>query len=146
MKNEGFGYLFELRDGEATRLSPDRGDYYQVLWFQCIAHKCRYYYRSKFDYNHWPIRKIGRSSIRTKQQWTFDAGQAIDDLLWRSRRIDHYYIRYQPKRTWPNGCGSSSVACCLSKDCILYIDSKLEDLYDNNWPTRLPRVSRAELI
>jgi hypothetical protein len=146
MKNEGFGHPFELQEGEATRLSPDREDHCQVPWFQCIAHECRYHYRSKFSNDHWPVRKVEHTGVRTKQQWTFDAGQAADNLLWSSNRIDHNYMRHQPKRAWPNGCGSSSVACCLSKSCILHMDSKLEDLHDNDWAVRIPRVSRTELI
>ncbi len=35
---------------------PERADHAQVLWFQCVMYVCKYYFKEKFDYNHWLVR------------------------------------------------------------------------------------------
>ncbi len=37
-------------------MHPERADHAQVPWFQCVTYVCKYYFKEKFDYNHWPVR------------------------------------------------------------------------------------------
>ncbi|KAK4095904.1 hypothetical protein N658DRAFT_502182 [Parathielavia hyrcaniae] len=68
---EGMGGDFmPLIGKDADRLSPARRDHVQVPWFQCITHACRYHFQLKFDFDHWPVRRMDRQGRPMALLWT----------------------------------------------------------------------------
>jgi hypothetical protein len=79
---EGMGGDFAPVQGkDAQRLSPALKDHTNIPWFQCITHACRYHFKDKLDFDHWPIRRMDRQGEPVAIPWTYDHGKGnVDDL------------------------------------------------------------------
>lgn len=117
-------------------------DHEQVPWFQCIAHECRYHFRSKNDNDHWPTRPVKKDGQLAPVPWTFDAGHGPDELLWTIERVDkeeRSEVQARPKRAWPTACQRyGSMRACGEKHCIKHMAAKLEDVHQERprpWAT-----------
>ena len=128
VENEGYGKRFEYLEEDAARLHPSRHDHQQVPWFQCIAHECRYHFRSKVDYNHWPTRPVDKNGQPKSITWVWDHGYGPDSLLWHIEGTweEPYGVIATPKRAWPTACQQfEDHDFCSTKDCMIHMDRKL---------------------
>ena len=127
MESRDYEDKFRWVEGETRRLHPERSDHAQVPWFQCVTHACKYHFKEKFDYNHWPVRVTLPDGTLKPVRWTFDQGQGSADFLWYTEQLKDGRLCIRPRQAWPTECESihsRSATFCNSAECIWHLQPK----------------------
>jgi hypothetical protein len=139
---------------ESRRLHPERADHVQVPWFQCVTHNCKYHFKEKYDYDHWPIRETMINGWPKALRWTYDQGQGASDFLWYFEYEEGRVIA-RPRHAWPRACGTTDASTpdhCLSVECLWHLQGKsiayhqqrINQEYETGGQGDYPRSSKRE--
>ncbi|KAK4097067.1 hypothetical protein N658DRAFT_314356 [Parathielavia hyrcaniae] len=116
---------------DADRLSPARRDHVQVPWFQCITHECRYHFQTKFDFDHWPVRRMDRQGRPMAIPWTFDQGQGHIVDLWHIAKVEPGKVCAWPLRAWPVACQvHDRWEMCRDATCVRHMKDKIANFHE----------------
>ena len=127
MESRNYEDKFRWVEGETRRMHPERADHAQVPWFQCVTHACKYHFKEKFDYNHWPVRTVLPDGTLKPVRWTFDQGQGAADFLWYTEQLKDGRLCIRPRQAWPTECESihsRPATYCNSAECIWHLQPK----------------------
>ncbi|KAK4107899.1 hypothetical protein N656DRAFT_784873 [Canariomyces notabilis] len=78
---QGYGPDFVYVMGDAPQLWMKTNNHRYVPWFECVDHHCRYHFKDKHDFNHWPIRGTTPQGLLKPVPWTFYHRRGNDDDL-----------------------------------------------------------------